>query len=515
MTVQSTNNRVDSVADGVQTVFTYDYLLIDESHMFVRFDDVEQPTGWTVTGVGEPTGGEVTFAVPPTNGVMVTLIRLVPLTQEIDYVEYDPFPAEVAEAGLDLSVMRAQQQSEQSVRSPIFTLADVPAGGVTLQSPEAFKAIGYDADGNLSNLEVGGGGELVVNPMSSNLDGGGLDITNVNNIEADGGTIATLQSTTITTTTLDAATTITKGGEAVLNQSELDAAYDALGSAAAAQAAVQGNLDAHTGDVDIHYSDAPNDGTQYVRKDLGWEEVEVPPGTTVSPTPPPAPLVGQVWLNSDTGRQFIWYIDSDGGQWIENGPGVVTETYVANGSWEFVASKELDTDALVVLHHDGIDGTPTDFIADYEYYIGLHNVVSSTDAGSLLLWNSYEGSAYATGTSDYVDQQTVLEQLPSDAVLGNTVATASPSYGYFSWRGGNTAIRGITGGALITSAASTARHTSIQWSSSGNSTTYAHNMATGFSKRNGSAATKYIKAYLSQSVTMVSGRITLLRRKVA
>ena len=49
------------------------------------------------------------------------------------------------------------------------------------------------------------------------------------------------------------------------------AGADPAGSAAA----VQSNLDTHTGDSDIHFPDAPIDGKQYTRKDAAWEEIEV------------------------------------------------------------------------------------------------------------------------------------------------------------------------------------------------------------------------------------------------
>ena len=56
------------------------------------------------------------------------------------------------------------------------------------------------------------------------------------------------------------------------NPHNVDAAQvgaDPAGSAAG----VQSNLDTHTSDSDIHFSDAPSDGNQYARQDAGWEVV--------------------------------------------------------------------------------------------------------------------------------------------------------------------------------------------------------------------------------------------------
>ena len=37
----------------------------------------------------------------------------------------------------------------------------------------------------------------------------------------------------------------------------------------------------------------------------------------VSDTPPPNPVQGQVWWKSDTGETFIWYVDANSAQWVQ------------------------------------------------------------------------------------------------------------------------------------------------------------------------------------------------------
>lgn len=177
MTVQSTTNRTDTIADGVQTVFNYNYLVLDEAHMTVYLDGVLTLSGWTVQGAGNPGGGTVTFSVAPGDQVRVSLVRLVPLTQEIDYTEYDSFPAETHEGGLDLGVMRDQQIQEELDRAVTFAVGDTPTGGSELPAPVPFAAIGYDTDGDLTNLDVGGGvGDVVRTPLQANLETAGWPI---------------------------------------------------------------------------------------------------------------------------------------------------------------------------------------------------------------------------------------------------------------------------------------------------------------------------------------------------
>jgi len=38
----------------------------------------------------------------------------------------------------------------------------------------------------------------------------------------------------------------------------------------------------------------------------------------IGDNPPPSPVAGQTWWESDTGQSFIWYIDPSGapGQWV-------------------------------------------------------------------------------------------------------------------------------------------------------------------------------------------------------
>ena len=173
MTVQTLTRRTDYIADGVQTVYAYDFLLLVESHLEVYFDGVLQVGGFTVQGVGNPGGGTVTFAVAPSANVELTLLREVPLTQDIDYTEYDSFPAETHESGLDLGVMRDQQLAEFDERTLHYNVIDAPDGGSTLPPPQPFQAIGYDQNGNLTNLSVGVGGEPVVNPLQDDVLSGG------------------------------------------------------------------------------------------------------------------------------------------------------------------------------------------------------------------------------------------------------------------------------------------------------------------------------------------------------
>lgn len=63
--------------------------------------------------------------------------------------------------------------------------------------------------------------------------------------------------------------------------------------------------------------EAPNDGKQYVRKNLAWSEVSVPPGTYVGDTPPASPVAGQLWWKSNDGNLYLYYNDGNTLQWVQ------------------------------------------------------------------------------------------------------------------------------------------------------------------------------------------------------
>lgn len=113
MTISSENYKNQYTANGVNTIFAYTFKIFDSNDIDVLFGDTLQTSGFTVSGVGNDAGGNVTFTTAPTSGVIVTLKRDEPLTQDIEYTEGDDFPATAHEEGLDRSVIRDQFLQEQ------------------------------------------------------------------------------------------------------------------------------------------------------------------------------------------------------------------------------------------------------------------------------------------------------------------------------------------------------------------------------------------------------------------
>lgn len=168
MTVSTTKNRINQTADGVQTVFIYDFIVLNASHMFVYIDNVVMVGGYTVNGIGNAGGGNVTFDVAPANTVIVTLQRLVPETQLVDYLPYDPFPAETHEGALDKLTLITQQNTDALSRSLIAAVTDDGTADFTLPPVDALKFWRWNAAGDaIENVDIVSLGSITLQDIVS------------------------------------------------------------------------------------------------------------------------------------------------------------------------------------------------------------------------------------------------------------------------------------------------------------------------------------------------------------
>lgn len=180
MTVQTDVSRADYTGNGVTVAFPVPFRFLENSHLRVirtviatgveavlTLDGLGS-TGYTVSGANQPNGGTVTTNAAPANLTeKLTILLNVPITQLIDYIANDPFPAESHERGLDKLTMIAKAISEVLTRclklpeSLIGTSASFP-------SPDPLKAIRWNSVGSgLENYEP----SSLSNPGGSDLVG--------------------------------------------------------------------------------------------------------------------------------------------------------------------------------------------------------------------------------------------------------------------------------------------------------------------------------------------------------
>jgi hypothetical protein len=157
MTINTTTNRVSYDGDGSTIEFTVPFAFFgpDELEVFERVILTGAETtklltsDYTVADGGGGTG-MVTAMVPPASTVSWTIIRNTKRSQEIDYTDNDPFPAETHESGLDRATMIAQDSIADTDRAIKFAKTDAGTLVPTLPSSveRANRFLAFDANGN-------------------------------------------------------------------------------------------------------------------------------------------------------------------------------------------------------------------------------------------------------------------------------------------------------------------------------------------------------------------------------
>lgn len=131
MTVSTVTSKIVYVGDETTTTFAYPFKVLAEDDLAItRYyvatrstDILVLNSNYEVTGVGDAAGGTVTLTGSVAevsagshyvhSGCQLVIQRVVPLTQETDYVANDSFPAETHEEALDRVTMITQQLQEQ------------------------------------------------------------------------------------------------------------------------------------------------------------------------------------------------------------------------------------------------------------------------------------------------------------------------------------------------------------------------------------------------------------------
>ncbi len=159
MTVSSSTNKVSYSGNGSLTTFAYSFKIFDQDDLTVILraaDGTETTqtitTHYTVSGVGEASGGNVVFGSAPASGVTVVIIREQPLTQGLDLVPNNPFPAESLEEALDKLTFMSQKHEEELSRAIKGSRTNtITNSEFTVSATDrANKVFAFDGSGDLS-----------------------------------------------------------------------------------------------------------------------------------------------------------------------------------------------------------------------------------------------------------------------------------------------------------------------------------------------------------------------------
>lgn len=150
--ITSETNSISYSGNGVTTTFAYTFPIQSNTWVKVYVDGVLKTltTHYSVTGVGG-SGGNIVFVTAPGNLSTVLIARTnIPITQLLDYVQGDSFPAESHESGLDKFTSICQQlwyTATRSLKLPAYesnSMTLLPASG------RANTVLAFDESGDLS-----------------------------------------------------------------------------------------------------------------------------------------------------------------------------------------------------------------------------------------------------------------------------------------------------------------------------------------------------------------------------
>jgi hypothetical protein len=127
VSIQTPVNKL--VANGVSTVFNFDFRLIDAADLEVSIDGVEQHSGvdYVVSGAGSGQGGSVTFTAAPEDAALIILRRASPLARQIDYQNEGDLYARTLNFDFDrvwLSLQELAEVLERAIKVPVSSEID-------------------------------------------------------------------------------------------------------------------------------------------------------------------------------------------------------------------------------------------------------------------------------------------------------------------------------------------------------------------------------------------------------
>lgn len=96
-------------ANGLTTVFPFEFYIINAGDIQVSLNGDAITSGYSVTGVGNVGGGDVTFLTPPANGTVVMLERVVPTYRLTDYQDNGDLLADTVNKDFDRLWMAIQR----------------------------------------------------------------------------------------------------------------------------------------------------------------------------------------------------------------------------------------------------------------------------------------------------------------------------------------------------------------------------------------------------------------------
>ena len=166
MALTTSTNKAQYKCNNSTTEFDLEVRILDENDVLVYLKDttdgtqtlLEVTTNYTIEAISGDydNGARITTVSTYSSDYEITLLREVDFDQELDLEEGGDLPSNSLEDALDKGVMQAQQLSEQLNRAVVAPATD-PDGldyGIGSVDDRASTYLGFDASGNVANLEI-------------------------------------------------------------------------------------------------------------------------------------------------------------------------------------------------------------------------------------------------------------------------------------------------------------------------------------------------------------------------
>ena len=130
MTVNRETPIVRYTGNGSATEYTFQWSCDEANENYVEVNGVQLIEGveYELEDFDREHGGTMRFLEPPAAGDDILIYRRTPITQQVDYVEFDAFPAEVHEGQMDKDTR---------------ILQEIIDGGLAIGGPVDLNAVQY------------------------------------------------------------------------------------------------------------------------------------------------------------------------------------------------------------------------------------------------------------------------------------------------------------------------------------------------------------------------------------
>ena len=195
MALSKTNSTKSYVATGL-TTFEFNIPYFDSSDLVVKRQNTDgtvtvlsqtaSPANadqYSVTASGNNTenGATITLGGASTSGLTYTIERIVPYTQQYDLQEGATIDPTALNKALDRTVAQNQQQQSVFDRTLVFPItdSDTTTYDVGTATERSGKALGFDASGNVTQIDINASGTFAVQSGSALTLNGGILSANV------------------------------------------------------------------------------------------------------------------------------------------------------------------------------------------------------------------------------------------------------------------------------------------------------------------------------------------------